>query len=69
VHGAWWFITVWVWALGVIYFVRYRSGRWKSMRVIEQVHHHAMPLESTNGEVRQRPDEEEMMPPHLVIER
>jgi MATE family multidrug resistance protein len=46
VYGAWWYITVWVWALGVIYVVRYRSGKWKTMRVIDQVHHghgHALP--------------------------
>jgi MATE family multidrug resistance protein len=51
VYGAWWFVTVWVWALGVVYFTRYRSGRWKSMRVIDQVHHgHVDKAASTNGE-------------------
>ena len=39
VYGAWWFITAWVWALAAVYFVRYRGGRWKSMRVIDQIHH------------------------------
>jgi MATE family multidrug resistance protein len=38
-YAAWTFITGWVWALAVIYVVRYRQGRWQSMRVIEQVHH------------------------------
>jgi multidrug resistance protein, MATE family len=41
VYGAWTFITVWVWALGLIYLLRYRSGRWSEMRVIDQVHHGA----------------------------
>jgi MATE family multidrug resistance protein len=39
VYEAWTFITVWVWALGVMYYLRYRSGPWREMRVIEQVHH------------------------------
>jgi MATE family multidrug resistance protein len=39
VYEAWTYITVWVWALGVIYYLRYRRGLWRQMRVIEQVHH------------------------------
>ncbi len=39
VYGAWWFITAWVWALAAVYFLRYRTGKWKSMRVIDQIHH------------------------------
>jgi O-antigen/teichoic acid export membrane protein len=42
VYGAWWFITAWVWVLAAAYYLRYRTGRWRSMRVIEQVHHHAV---------------------------
>ncbi len=34
----WWFVvTVWVWARGVIFLLRFLQGKWKSMRVIEQV--------------------------------
>ncbi|MCC6494145.1 MAG: MATE family efflux transporter [Pirellulales bacterium] len=44
VYGAWWYITVWVWGLAAVYILRYRSGRWRSMRVIEQVHHHGPAL-------------------------
>jgi MATE family multidrug resistance protein len=51
VYGAWWFITVWVWALAAVYYLRYRTGRWKSMRVIDQVHHgHVDIVTSANGE-------------------
>jgi hypothetical protein len=39
VYGAWWFIAVWVWILAAVYYLRYRTGRWKSMRVIDQTHH------------------------------
>jgi MATE family multidrug resistance protein len=49
VYGAWWFITVWVWALALVYFLRYRGGRWKSMRVIDQVHHGHLPVKETSG--------------------
>jgi MATE family multidrug resistance protein len=48
VYGAWTFITVWVWVLGLIYWLRYRLGPWRGMRVIEQVHHgHGRPPLST----------------------
>jgi multidrug resistance protein, MATE family len=39
VYGAWWFIAIWVFALAVIYILRYRTGKWQAMRVIEQIHH------------------------------
>jgi multidrug resistance protein, MATE family len=53
VYGAWWYITVWVWALAAVYYLRYRTGRWKTMRVIDQVHHGHVQGEirpSANGE-------------------
>ena len=28
----------WIWLLAVVYVVRYRQGKWRSMRVIDQVH-------------------------------
>lgn len=31
----WWILTVWIFALGAIYFLRFLGGQWKSMRVIE----------------------------------
>jgi MATE family multidrug resistance protein len=31
----WWVMTLWIFALGVIYFLRFLGGKWKSMRVIE----------------------------------
>lgn len=39
VYAAWWFIAIWVLALAVIYVLRYRTGKWQAMRVIDQVHH------------------------------
>jgi MATE family multidrug resistance protein len=57
VYGAWWYITAWVWALAAVYYLRYRTERWKAMRVIDQVHHgHGLgPIDpSANGE--NRPD-------------
>ena len=48
VYGAWWFITVWVWALALVYFLRYRGGQWKSMRVIDQVHHGHLPVDAVH---------------------
>lgn len=36
IYGAWTFITAWVWALAVIYVFRYRQGKWRSMRVIDE---------------------------------
>jgi MATE family multidrug resistance protein len=37
-YAAWWYITIWLWLVAGIYYLRYRAGHWKSMRVIEQVH-------------------------------
>ena len=31
----WFVLTIWVWALGVIYCARFLQGRWRTMRVIE----------------------------------
>jgi MATE family multidrug resistance protein len=43
IYGCWWLITVWIWLLAVVYVVRYRQGKWQSMRVIEQTHRGAHP--------------------------
>jgi MATE family multidrug resistance protein len=34
-HGCWWLVVAWVWIVGVVYFIRFRQGRWRQMRVIE----------------------------------
>ena len=31
----WWMLTLWVCALGIVYFARFLQGRWRTMRVIE----------------------------------
>jgi MATE family multidrug resistance protein len=33
--GWWWILTGWVVALGTLYLLRFRGGKWKTMRVIE----------------------------------
>lgn len=33
--GWWWILTLWLFVLAVIYLLRFLSGRWKAMRVIE----------------------------------
>ena len=35
IQGCWMIITVWVWALGVTFFLRFLNGKWRNMRVIE----------------------------------
>ncbi|MEZ6094221.1 MAG: MATE family efflux transporter [Pirellulaceae bacterium] len=35
VYGCWTLVTAWVCALGAIFFLRFRGGKWKKMRVIE----------------------------------
>ncbi len=34
-YGCWWLVVAWVWIVGVVYFVRFRRGRWRQMRIIE----------------------------------
>lgn len=36
VYACWAAITAWVWVVGVVFFLRFRGGKWRSMRVIEQ---------------------------------
>lgn len=33
--GWWWILTAWVFALGVVYLLRFLGGKWRNMRVIE----------------------------------
>jgi MATE family multidrug resistance protein len=42
VYGCWAIIAVWIWLLAVAYFLRYRQGKWRAMRVIDQTHHHGV---------------------------
>jgi MATE family multidrug resistance protein len=35
VYWAWWFATAHIFAMSVCFFLRFRSGKWKAMRVIE----------------------------------
>ena len=35
VYWAWWFATAHIFAMGACFYLRFRSGKWKSMRVIE----------------------------------
>jgi len=34
-HGCWTLVTVWIWALGSVYCLRFLQGKWRSMRVID----------------------------------
>jgi MATE family multidrug resistance protein len=34
-HGCWMLVTAWVWMLGVVYWLRFLRGPWRSMRVID----------------------------------
>ena len=36
IYPCWALVTAWVWVFGVIFWLRFRGGKWKSMRVIEQ---------------------------------
>jgi len=36
-YWAWAFASAYIIALGITYLLRFRAGKWKSMRVIEQV--------------------------------
>jgi len=35
VYGCWMLITAWVWIAAVTFFIRFRQGQWRTMRVIE----------------------------------
>jgi len=37
VNWAWWFATAHIFAMAACFYLRFRSGKWKTMRVIEQV--------------------------------
>jgi multidrug resistance protein, MATE family len=36
VIGCWLMVTLWVWLAAALYFIRFRQGKWRRMRVIEQ---------------------------------
>ncbi len=35
-YGSWTIITLWIWLMGSIYFIRFLGGKWRQMRVIEE---------------------------------
>lgn len=44
IYTAWSFVTAYIMALGIIFFLRFRGGKWKTMRVIEAVPQPPAPL-------------------------
>ncbi|MBX3420338.1 MAG: MATE family efflux transporter [Pirellulaceae bacterium] len=38
IYGCWALIVAWVWALGIIYLLRFIQGKWRDMRVIDMTH-------------------------------
>ncbi|MBR9803694.1 MAG: MATE family efflux transporter [Rubinisphaera brasiliensis] len=36
IYGCWALLTCWVWTVGIIFCMRFLSGKWRKMRVIEQ---------------------------------
>ena len=36
VYGCWVLVTGWVWIAAITFFLRFRQGKWRSMRVIER---------------------------------
>lgn len=38
VYGCWAIVTSWICLMGVVYLLRYLTGKWRAMRVIEQKH-------------------------------
>ena len=36
IYGCWALLTCWVWTVGIIFCLRFLSGKWRKMRVIEQ---------------------------------
>ncbi|RIK76394.1 MAG: hypothetical protein DCC67_13945 [Planctomycetota bacterium] len=45
VYGCWAVITIDVWLIALVYLLRFRWGPWRSMRVIEHIHHPAPTLD------------------------
>jgi multidrug resistance protein, MATE family len=35
IYAAWWFATAYIIAMAICFYLRFRTGKWKSMRVIE----------------------------------
>ena len=52
IYACWTIVTGWVWVMGVVFWLRFLQGNWRSMRVIEQRHHDGVAEPSINGELR-----------------
>ena len=39
IYGCWGIVTAWISLMGIVYFLRFRQGKWRAMRVIDQQHH------------------------------
>ncbi|MCH7753429.1 MAG: MATE family efflux transporter [Planctomycetes bacterium] len=50
IYACWTVVTGWICAMGVVFWLRFLQGSWRSMRVIEQHHHGAVIEPSPNGE-------------------
>ena len=50
IYACWIVVTGWICAMGVVFWLRFLQGSWRSMRVIEQHHHGAAIEPSPNGE-------------------
>ena len=38
VYGCWTLVTAWILSMAAMYYLRYRAGHWRTMRVIEPIH-------------------------------
>ena len=53
IYVCWTVVTGWICMMGVVFWLRFLQGSWRSMRVIEQHHHGAVIEPSPNGETHE----------------
>ena len=46
VYGCWMLITIWVWVAALTFYLRFRGGKWRTMRVIEGKNQDLAPIQS-----------------------